>query len=150
MMHMYTSTPSRRIVVGIADAKICSDPSQEVVTYALGSCVGVVLYDPVVKVMGMLHAMLPQAASAPLHARNTPTMFVDAGLPWLLDTCLRAGARVSRLVITAAGGRSSPEVCQVKTHSASGSATSPSCETHSAGLVFACRTVTSEATVPAR
>ena len=49
----------RSVVVGISDCKISGDSEDLLITYALGSCIAVILYDPVVKVGGMLHYMLP-------------------------------------------------------------------------------------------
>ena len=44
--------------VGVGDMKVSSDPGDTIVTFALGSCLGVTIYDPVTRVGGMLHAML--------------------------------------------------------------------------------------------
>ena len=47
------------LTVDISDMKVSTNPEEILVTYSLGSCVGVVLYDPVVRVGGMIHCMLP-------------------------------------------------------------------------------------------
>jgi len=49
----------KQIIVGIADMKVGSG-NDEIVTYALGSCIGVCMYDEIVQAGGMLHAMLPK------------------------------------------------------------------------------------------
>ncbi|MGA1225092.1 MAG: chemotaxis protein CheD, partial [Phycisphaerales bacterium] len=51
-----------KVVVGVADLAVVKDASKSIITYALGSCIGVTLYDPVAKVAGMLHFMLPESA----------------------------------------------------------------------------------------
>lgn len=48
-------------IVGVGDMIVSNDPEDIIVTYALGSCLGVVIYDPVANVGGMLHAMLPDS-----------------------------------------------------------------------------------------
>ena len=52
----------RQIVVGVGDGGVSRNPDSTIVTYALGSCVAVILYDPVAKVAGMLHYMLPESS----------------------------------------------------------------------------------------
>lgn len=94
---------TRKIVVGVGDMKVSSDGSTDLVTYALGSCLGLVIYDPVVRVAGMLHAMLPSASTAPEKAAKNPSMFVDTGVPELFKACYRAGAQKARLAVFAAG-----------------------------------------------
>ena len=51
----------RTVVVGVADFKISTDPLTYLVTYALGSCLGVTFYDEKRRIGGLLHAMLPTA-----------------------------------------------------------------------------------------
>ena len=49
---------NKAYTVGIADMKICRAPGV-LVTYALGSCVGICIYDPVIRLAGLIHIMLP-------------------------------------------------------------------------------------------
>ena len=51
------------VVIGVADCHVTGDPSNVLVTYALGSCVGVSIYDPVARMGGLLHFMLPDSAA---------------------------------------------------------------------------------------
>lgn len=92
---------SERVKVGMADLNICSSPGS-IITLGLGSCVGVVLYDPVKKIAGMLHAMLPDS-TAIRNNENRPK-FVDTGMDDLLEEMVKAGAVKSRLVAKLAGG----------------------------------------------
>ncbi|MGZ3387730.1 MAG: chemotaxis protein CheD, partial [Isosphaeraceae bacterium] len=49
------------LVVGISDLKVSNNPADSMITYALGSCIAVAVYDPVAKVGGLLHFMLPDS-----------------------------------------------------------------------------------------
>jgi chemotaxis protein CheD len=91
-------------VVNVADMKGSADRGDTLITYALGSCLGITLYDPVAGVGCMLHAMLPQSSIDPQKAADNPYMFVDTGLPELFRECYRLGGRKERLVVKAAGG----------------------------------------------
>ncbi|MFP4380068.1 MAG: chemotaxis protein CheD [Candidatus Sumerlaeia bacterium] len=92
------------LVIDIADMKIAAGNSDELVTYALGSCIGVAIYDPVSKVGGMLHYMLPEAALNPGKARENPYMFADTGIPLLFRAAYQKGAVRSRIQVKLAGG----------------------------------------------
>lgn len=93
-----------RIVVGVADVKLTADCDSALVTYALGSCIGVTIYDPVAKVGGMLHFMLPESKVNIEKARANPAMFADTGVPYLFKQAYELGAKKSRLIVCAAGG----------------------------------------------
>ena len=75
-----------------------------IVTYALGSCIGVTIYDPIAKVGGMLHFMLPESKVNAEKAQSNPAMFADTGVPCLLKKAYELGAKKSRLIVCAAGG----------------------------------------------
>ncbi|MBF0473671.1 MAG: chemotaxis protein CheD [Nitrospirae bacterium] len=92
-----------RVVVGISDMKISSNPNDYIVTYSLGSCLGVTVYDPVIKVAGMIHCMLPISSIDTEKAKKEPYMFVDTGLPILLNKMFDYGADKKRLIIKIAG-----------------------------------------------
>ena len=95
-----------KVIVGIADLKISSDRADTIVTYGLGSCLGVVIWDPVARVGGLLHAMLPTGASDPAKAAANPARFVDTGLPLLFKSAYKLGAQKSNILLTVAGGAS--------------------------------------------
>ena len=94
------------IVVGISDFKVSNNISDVLVTYALGSCVGVTIYDPVVKVGGLLHFMLPESSLDMRKAGENPAMFADTGIPVLFKTCYELGAKKKRMIVKVAGGAS--------------------------------------------
>ena len=93
-------------IIGIADMKISSRPGDVLITYALGSCLGIAIYDRVAKVGGLLHVMLPASTVNPAKAVDNPLMFVDTGVPELFKACYKAGAKKERLVVKVAGGAS--------------------------------------------
>jgi chemotaxis protein CheD len=73
------------------------------VTHALGSCLGLVVYDPMAGVGGLLHAMLPLSSINPQKAQTNPAMFVDTGVPMLFRALYENGALKSRMIVKAAG-----------------------------------------------
>lgn len=91
-------------VVGLADMKVSATEDDVLVTYALGSCLGITVYDPVARVGGLLHVMLPSADIDPDGAQQNPFKFVDTGVPRLFNECYRAGAVKQRMVVKVAGG----------------------------------------------
>jgi chemotaxis protein CheD len=93
-----------QVVVGVADMKISSKPEEVLVTHALGSCIGVAIYDPGVRVGGILHFMLPESSLDPIKGQQNPYMFADTGLPRLFRECYQLGAQKSRLQVKVAGG----------------------------------------------
>jgi chemotaxis protein CheD len=93
-----------RLVVGVADLKVSPRGEDQLVTHALGSCLGITLYDPVARVGGLLHAMLPWSTLAPARAASNPAMFIDTGVAELLRRCRELGAAPSRVEVIVAGG----------------------------------------------
>ena len=55
----------KQIVVDIAELKVSNEPQAELITYSLGSCIGVAIWDPVVHVGGLLHYMLSDSTRSP-------------------------------------------------------------------------------------
>ena len=92
------------VVVDIADMKVAAGKGTELTTYALGSCIGVSIYDPVTHVGGLLHYMLPEASINPDKARENPFMFADTGIPLLFRESYKFGAVRGRLEIKLVGG----------------------------------------------
>lgn len=89
------------IVVGIADMKVAKG-DQVLVTYALGSCVGICIYDEETAIGGMLHAMLPDSTRAEIV--TNPERYVDTGLKKLINCLCRMGASKHRLKAKMVGG----------------------------------------------
>lgn len=84
--------------------RVSADKDDTIITYALGSCLGITIYDPVAGVGGMLHAVLPRSTIDPAKAAENPYMFVDTGVPRLFLDCYKAGAKKERLIAKVAGG----------------------------------------------
>ena len=89
------------IKVGMADLNVCESPDS-IITLGLGSCVGVVLYDPVVKKCGMVHVMLPDSTA--ITNNQNIAKFADTGIDECLRRVLAMGAKKERLVSKIAGG----------------------------------------------
>jgi len=92
------------VVVGVADMKVSNKPEDVLVTYSLGSCIGVAIYDSIAKVGGLLHYMLPDSSLDKNKARKNPYMFGDAGIPILFKEAYKYGAKKNRLKIIVVGG----------------------------------------------
>ena len=89
-------------IVQVGDMKTGVE-GDEIVTHALGSCLGLMVYDPVAHVGGLLHAMLPLGKINPQKAESNPYMFVDKGVPCLFKEVYKLGGQKERLVVKAAG-----------------------------------------------
>lgn len=89
------------IKVGMADLNICESPDS-ITTLGLGSCVGVVLWDPLVKICGMAHIMLPDSTA--ISKNQNRAKFADTGIEELLEKVIVKGAKRERLVAKIAGG----------------------------------------------
>lgn len=90
-------------VVGISDMKISNQSDDTIITYSLGSCVGVTLYDPRIGIGGMIHCMLPLSKTDPVKATAKPSMFVDTGVSLLLQKIFDMGVRRRDLIAKVAG-----------------------------------------------
>lgn len=94
------------LIVGISDIKISNAPNDVIITYALGSCIGISVYDPIAKVGGLLHYMLPDSTLDEKKAKENPAMFADTGIPSLFKACYSMGAEKRRMIVKVAGGAS--------------------------------------------
>ena len=89
------------VVVGISDMNVTTRPGT-LITYALGSCVGLCLYDSAVGVAGLSHILLPDSAMCPSD-RNV-IKFADTAVQALIERMERSGASRRRIVAKMAGG----------------------------------------------
>ncbi|HHY05626.1 MAG TPA: chemotaxis protein CheD [Clostridia bacterium] len=89
------------VKIGIAEFKIARTPIS-IITTGLGSCVGVCLWDPIIKIGGMVHIMLPDSKQG----RNVlnRAKYADSGIELLIEELCKNGAQKSRLVAKIAGG----------------------------------------------
>jgi chemotaxis protein CheD len=93
-----------QITVDISDLRVSANPDDLIVTYALGSCIAVIVHDPKRRVGGMIHYMLPLSEIAPEKAKDKPAMFADTGIPELFRTMYGMGCDKKDLVVKVAGG----------------------------------------------
>ncbi len=91
---------NNEVKIGIGDMKVLRQEGT-LITYALGSCIGITLYDPVIKLGGLLHIMLPKAGA---QAAATPFKFADSGIREMLRKMAAYGGVKSRYVCKIAGG----------------------------------------------
>lgn len=94
---------NEKVVVGISDMQVSNRPEDILITYSLGSCICVAIYDPVTGVAGMIHCMLPFSKVDPDKAKKMPAMFVDTGIPALFNEAYRTGADKERIIVKIAG-----------------------------------------------
>ena len=97
---------NQKLTVGIADMKI-GKGNDLLVTYALGSCIGLCFYDPKLKLGALLHVMLPLNMEA---GRKNPLKYADTGIRETLRQMEAKGASRSRITVKIAGGAKMFEV----------------------------------------
>lgn len=95
-----------RLTIGIADMKFAQN-SGTLITYALGSCIGICLYDPAIKLGGLLHIMLPLNMET---GRKNPLKYADTGMAEMIRHMESQGASRARIVAKIAGGAKMFEV----------------------------------------
>lgn len=100
-----------KIIVSVADMKVSKNPHDTLITYSLGSCIGVAIYDPFVKVGGLLHFMLPDSRIDPQKALKNPWTFADTGIPSLFKEAYMLGAGKQRIKVKVAGGSQIMDNC---------------------------------------
>lgn len=89
------------IKVGMADLNICKAPDA-LTTLGLGSCIGIVLYDPKTKISGLAHIMLPD--SSQIKNNTNVAKFADTAIDQLINDMVAIGASKTRMVSKIAGG----------------------------------------------
>jgi chemotaxis protein CheD len=94
----------RRISIGIGELAVADQADEVIVTHALGSCIAVCIFDPVVSVAAMLHFLLPDSRINEARARLQPGAFADTGIPLLFQTAYRHGLDKSRAIVKLVGG----------------------------------------------
>ena len=89
-----------KLIVGIADMKM-AQKGERLITYALGSCIGICLYDPQIKLAAMVHIMLPINMEA---GRKNTFKYADTGIRETLNQMVAKGAMKERITAKIAGG----------------------------------------------
>ena len=90
--------------VSISDCVVSGDPEAVLTTHALGSCIALAIHDPLARVGGLLHYMLPDSGMDAAKAQQRPFMYADTGIPLLFHKAYGLGAIKARLLVTAIGG----------------------------------------------
>ena len=96
----------KRVTVNISDMKISNDPEALLITHSLGSCIGVIAYDPKIKLAGLLHFQLPDSSNHGPRAQENPFMFADTGIPLMLEQLYAKGGNRNRMSFSIFGGAS--------------------------------------------
>jgi chemotaxis protein CheD len=89
------------ISIGLGEQVVSKDPSEILVAYGLGSCLGIGMYDPRSRVGGMVHAVLPEHLNP---GEPKSPKYVDWAILTLLEKMVAAGADKNRIVVRMAGG----------------------------------------------
>ncbi|ABA88450.1 protein glutamine deamidase and protein glutamate methylesterase CheD associated with MCPs of class 36H [Syntrophotalea carbinolica DSM 2380] len=94
------------LILGIGEYGVSKTPGSMVKTYALGSCVAVTMYEPNLKIAGMVHVALPESKLNTAKGEQCPGYFADLGVPLLFKEMVRLGchARGRGLVVKMLGG----------------------------------------------
>jgi len=91
-------------MVGLADFKVSHDPMVTLSSLPLGSCLAVIIYEPTLKVAGVLHSLLPSAVADPARAATYPGMFLDSGLEAMIKKAAEFHVTRENLEIYVVGG----------------------------------------------
>lgn len=92
--------------MGIGEWSVSNDAADQLKTYALGSCIAVLIYDGSLGIAGMIHIALPESKADPERARKLPGYFADTGLPLMIEEMKKLGATREHVWVKLAGGAS--------------------------------------------
>ncbi|HLE11787.1 MAG: hypothetical protein A2504_15185 [Bdellovibrionales bacterium RIFOXYD12_FULL_39_22] len=81
-----------KLIVGVGDCIASKDPSDEIKTYALGSCVALILLDPQLRAGAMAHIALPESNINLARSKERPGYFADTAIPYLFNLMSRLGS----------------------------------------------------------
>lgn len=95
-----------QVILGVGDFGASKDPNDEVKTFALGSCVSVILLDPKTRTVGMAHVALPDSSINKAKATEKPGYFADTAIPALLSEMAKHGCdqKGKGMVVKLCGG----------------------------------------------
>jgi len=83
----------KSVILGIGELAACAEAEAVLKTFALGSCIAVVCFNPATRTAGMVHVALPDSKINPEKARDLPGYFADTGIPFLLREMAVLGCR---------------------------------------------------------
>lgn len=93
-----------KLIVGIGEFAVTDQPGGSIVTHALGSCIAVCIWDPAVRVAGLLHFLLADSKINPERARQQVGTFADTGIPALFQEAYKLGLDKKRAEVRLVGG----------------------------------------------
>ena len=96
----------KQINVGIGELSVSKDPDVKIKTFGLGSCVAIIVLDPKVRVVGLIHIALPDSSINSEKAEKQPAYFADTGIPYLISEMAKLGSnpKGQGLVVKLVGG----------------------------------------------
>jgi chemotaxis protein CheD len=97
------------VLVGLGEMYLTRSDDRVLVARCLGSSAAVAIHDAETGVSGLLHWMLPESRIDPPRAERNPYLFVDTGLPRLIEVAVEQGARREGLLACLAGAAELPE-----------------------------------------
>ena len=98
--------PQKEIAVGIGEIKVSSDSSSYLISYSLGSCIAVIIYDTINSTAGMAHIALSDSMINIEKAGRRPGYYADTGIKELLLAMRENGVTIDpkKLIVKIAGG----------------------------------------------
>ena len=99
-----TPSAGRLVRVGIGELAVSNSADDQLGTVALGSCVAVCLWEPKVRVAGLLHFLLPESSLNQGRAEREPGVFADTGIARLFHSAYALGAQKKRCQVRLVGG----------------------------------------------
>ena len=92
-------------IIGLGEYAISNNPLDTIKTFALSTCVGIVLSDPYMRVMSMAHVVMPNSSIDKVESLKTPTRYADTAVDFLLSKMLYSyGCKTNNLKISLYGG----------------------------------------------
>jgi chemotaxis protein CheD len=93
------------ISLGLGEQAISRSPEDVLVAYGLGSCLGISMIDPITRIAGLFHAVLPERING-LDCTDSSACYkyVNSGIQGLLAAMMKEGANKSRLIVRMVGG----------------------------------------------
>ena len=92
--------------VGIGEWVVCSKTEDHIKTYALGSCLAVIIFDTKIGIAGMIHIALPDSTIDSVKAKTSPGYFADTGLPLMIEEMKKRGSVRANIHVKIVGGAS--------------------------------------------
>lgn len=94
------------ITLGIGEFGVVNKPGDVIKTHALGSCVAIIMLDPMTRSVGMAHVALPESKVHPDRAKKLPGYFADTAIPRLIEKMRAEGAaqNLRKVIVKLTGG----------------------------------------------